>query len=296
MPRVAREKSKTGIYHIILRGVNRQVIFEDEEDASKFLQTLERFKAVSGYEIYAYCLMGNHVHILLKEGKEDLGVAMRRIGASYVYWYNWKYDRVGHLFQDRYRSEVVETEKYLLVVLRYIHQNPLKAGLVKDIQEFKWSSYGEYISAGTLTDVEFILNIFDSNRGKAKVKFEEFHKEQSNISCLDIEDSRIIKDEEVAKIIKEVCQISHCKDIQKLSGSKRDKYYQPSTGGTVLVVVPDFTSLCCFSYSSRLYRLSHRDGSCGRSRFHNQPQSTRGTVLVVVPDFTSLCCFSYSSR
>jgi putative transposase len=223
MPRVAREKSKTGIYHIILRGVNRQVIFEDEEDASKFLQTLERFKAVSGYEIYAYCLMGNHVHILLKEGKEDLGVAMRRIGASYVYWYNWKYDRVGHLFQDRYKSEVVETEKYLLAVLRYIHQNPLKARLVKNIQEFKWSSYGEYTNTGTLTDVDFILNIFDSNRDKAKLKFEEFHKEKSNIRCLDIEDSRLIKDEEAAEIIKEVCQISYCQDMQKLSASDRDK-------------------------------------------------------------------------
>ena len=126
MPRVAREKSKTGIYHIILRAVNRQIIFEEDEDAIKFLETLERYKETSGYEIYAYCLMGNHVHILLKEGKEDLGVTMRRIGASYVYWYNWKYERVGHLFQDRYKSEVVETEKYLLAVLRYIHQNPLK--------------------------------------------------------------------------------------------------------------------------------------------------------------------------
>ena len=114
MPRAARVKSKTGIYHIILRGINRQIIFEDEEDSLKFLQTLSEYKEKSKYEIYAYCLMGNHVHILIKEGKEELGIAMRRIGASYVYWYNWKYERNGHLFQDRYKSEAVEDDKYLL--------------------------------------------------------------------------------------------------------------------------------------------------------------------------------------
>ena len=76
--RTARKKSKSGIYHIILRGINRQTIFEDEEDAAKFLQTLEDYKEKSGYKVYGYCLMGNHIHLLLKEEKEELGVIMRR--------------------------------------------------------------------------------------------------------------------------------------------------------------------------------------------------------------------------
>lgn len=140
-------QSKTGIYHIILRGINRQTIFEDDdEDAIKFLQTLKDYESKSGYEIYAYCLMGNHIHILIKEGQEKLGTAIKRIGVSYVYWYNSKYDRTGHLFQGRYKSEVVENDKYLLTVLRYIHQNPLKAGITKDIEEYKWSSYNEYVN------------------------------------------------------------------------------------------------------------------------------------------------------
>ena len=117
MPRKARVKSKTGIYHMILRGVNRQVIFESKEDGEKFLDTLKECKKKSGYELYGYCLMNNHIHLLIKENQEDLGTIMKRIGASYVYWYNWKYERVGHLFQDRYKSEVVEDEKYLLNVL-----------------------------------------------------------------------------------------------------------------------------------------------------------------------------------
>ena len=91
MPRTPRQKSDSGIYHIMLRGINQQIIFEDDEDYIKFIDTLKSYKAISGYEVFAYCLMSNHVHILLKVGKEDLDVIMKRIAGSYVYWYNWKY-------------------------------------------------------------------------------------------------------------------------------------------------------------------------------------------------------------
>ena len=114
MPRKTRKKSKSGIYHIILRGQNRQIIFEDDEDKEKFLQTIEECKRKSGFELYGYCLMRNHIHLLLHELKDETGIIMRRIGASYVYWYNWKYRRCGHLFQDRYKSETVETDEYFL--------------------------------------------------------------------------------------------------------------------------------------------------------------------------------------
>lgn len=110
MPRQARKKSDSGIYHIMMRGINRQIIFQDEEDYSKFLQTLERYKEKSGYKIYAYCLMGNHIHLLLKVDIEPLGQLMRRLCGSYVYWYNRKYQRIGYLFQDRFKSEVVEND------------------------------------------------------------------------------------------------------------------------------------------------------------------------------------------
>ena len=224
MPRTARVKSKTGIYHVLLRGINRQIIFEDEEDSVKFLQTLSEYKEKSGYELYAYCLMGNHVHILFKEGKEDLSTVMRRIGASYVYWYNWKYERIGHLFQDRYKSEAVEDDKYLLSVLRYIHQNPLKAGLVKDIKEYRWSSYNEYMNKEKIIDINFILDLFDKDRQKAMALFHEFHKKEDNIQYLDINESRRINDSEAKEIIKEICDIAHCTDIQRFHQDERDKY------------------------------------------------------------------------
>ena len=130
MPRQARKKSKSNIYHIILRGINQQIIFEDSEDYTRFIETLDRYKAVSGYNVFAYCLMSNHIHMLIKAEKEEPDLIMKRIECSYVYWYNSKYYRSGHLFQDRFRSEPVETDEYFLTVLRYIHQNPIKAKLV----------------------------------------------------------------------------------------------------------------------------------------------------------------------
>lgn len=126
MPRQARKKSESGIYHIMLRGINKQQIFEDDEDCQKYLQILKECKAVSEFKLFAYCLMGNHIHLLIQLGKEPIDLIFKRIGSRYVYWYNLKYRRTGHLFQDRYKSEPVEADSYFLTVVRYIHQNPPK--------------------------------------------------------------------------------------------------------------------------------------------------------------------------
>ena len=109
MPRQARIKSESGIYHIMLRGINGQQIFEDEEDNQKFIEVLKDFKAVSEYSVFAYCLMGNHAHLLMKVGAEELEKVFKRIGGRYVYWYNNKYRRRGHLFQDRTKANRLNT-------------------------------------------------------------------------------------------------------------------------------------------------------------------------------------------
>ncbi|MDH7526498.1 MAG: transposase, partial [Peptococcaceae bacterium] len=95
---------------------------------------------------------------------ESVSLTMQRICSGFVYWYNWKYDRLGHLFQERYKSEVVEDERYLLTVLRYIHQNPIKAGLTNTLEEYQWSSYQEYIHKPKMIDAEFILELFDAEK------------------------------------------------------------------------------------------------------------------------------------
>jgi REP element-mobilizing transposase RayT len=140
MPRAERKRSKTNIYHILLRGINKQRIFEEEADYLYFLTCLSEVKEISKFTLYAYCLMGNHIHLLIKEGDEPLSNAFKRIGARYVFWFNWKYGRNGHLFQDRFRSEPVESDEYFKTVLSYIYQNPVKAGICKKPKDYKWSS------------------------------------------------------------------------------------------------------------------------------------------------------------
>ena len=140
MPRAKRIQSSTGIYHVMLRGINKQLIFEEPADYSYFIDCLAQVKELSGFKLFAYCLMGNHAHLLIKEGAEPLSQVFRRIGARYAFWFNWKYGRGGHLFQDRFRSEPVETNEQFIMVLAYIYQNPLKAGLCKTLKDYEWCS------------------------------------------------------------------------------------------------------------------------------------------------------------
>ncbi|WP_432663375.1 transposase [Wukongibacter baidiensis] len=224
MARKARKKSKSGIYHIMMRGINRQSIFEEEEDYKRFIETIQKYKEKSGYEVYGYCLMGNHVHILMKIGKEPLEQVMRRIGGSYVYWYNRKYDRIGNLFQDRFKSEPVEDDAYLLTVHRYIHQNPIKAGLVNSLEEYKWSSYYEYVNEGKLVNTDFTLNIFNNDREEAMERFIQYNNESNDDICLDIEKRHRISEAEARTIIKEVCRVKVPFDLQNIDKEIRNVY------------------------------------------------------------------------
>lgn len=215
MPRVARKKSRTGIYHIMIRGINRQNIFQDDEDREKFLQTVARYTEKGDIKIYGYCLMNNHVHILIKD--TNLAVTMRKICASYVYWYNRKYKRCGHLYQDRFKSEVVEDDKYFLTVLRYIHQNPVKAGLVKSISDYKWSSFDEYLNTKKIVDVDFALEIM------SKEQFVEYNNAENQDSCLEYKVTIRIEDNEARQIIKGIAKVKNVNEIKNFEKAQREK-------------------------------------------------------------------------
>jgi REP element-mobilizing transposase RayT len=222
MPRVARQKSVSGIYHIIIRGINKQIIFEDKEDREKYLEIVQHYKQIDGYQIYGYCLMDNHVHLLVREGR-DVSQSMKRIGISYVYWYNKKYNRSGHLFQDRFKSEAVESDEYFLTVLKYIHYNPMKAGLTKNIDQYEWSSYKEYIYRKKIADVDFSLGIFSQKKENAVREFEKYMKENNVLDCLDIEIGKRVMDEEAIKIVMRLAKVSTPFEIQSMEKSKRDE-------------------------------------------------------------------------
>jgi len=224
VPRKARQKSESGIYHLMMRGINRQSIFKDEQDCKKFILTLQQYKDKSGYEIYAYCLMGNHIHLLLKTGQEPIEQMMRRICGCFVYWYNAKYLRIGNLFQDRFKSEPVENDAYFFVVLRYIHMNPVKAGIVMNPEQYQWSSFDEYLNTAKLVDKDFVLTLFNADKEKAIKSFIEYHKAANDDICLDMEDKHRITDEAAREIIKKVCQLPNAPDVQRLDPGERNKY------------------------------------------------------------------------
>ena len=227
MPRIVRQKSRSGIYHIMLRGANRQEIFHEEEDCIRFLDTLDRYKKKCELKVYGWCLMGNHVHLLLGEGKEEISITMKRIGVSYAWFYNWKYKTVGHLFQDRYKSEKVESDEYLMAVIRYIHQNPVKAGMVVRVNEWKWSSclgyYQKQYYPPTLLDSELILGMISQKQEKAVDKFVEYNEIENEDRFLDDTPRTRLTDEEArAEIIKQLngFGIPEVKSIPKI---KRDE-------------------------------------------------------------------------
>ncbi len=208
MARKSRRKSESGIYHIILRGINHQNIFEDDEDKHKLIEALVHYKEICEYQLYAFCLMNNHFHLLLKVGTDPLEQIMRRICGSYVYWYNKKYQRIGNLFQDRFKSEPIEDDKYFFTVLRYIHQNPIKAGITKDMRSYQWSSYIDYIENRGLTDSESVLKMFNEDESKAIKIFIKFTEEKNDDECLEIEEKTIrLTDDELTKIIEEKFKI-----------------------------------------------------------------------------------------
>ena len=232
MPRKARIESGTGIFHVMMRGINHQNIFEDAEDNYQFINTLDRMwkrydddgnPCGTNCSFYAYCLMGNHFHLLIREREEKVGETIKRIASSYVYYYNRKYLRDGHLFKERFKSEPVNDIEYFVTLLRYIHQNPIKAGIVEHVNEYEYSSWSEY--AGT---VEPVFQICETATVLRRVPFEQLKALVNDpladdIYCLDIEGPSRGRpsDDQVWAYIKDETGVTNSSAFQQLdSGTK----------------------------------------------------------------------------
>ncbi len=220
MPRMARRKTQTNIYHVILRGNNKQIIFEDDKDYEEFLDVLMYYKRECGFELYAYCLMNNHVHLCIGKEMDELEIIMKRIEVKYVRWYNTKYDRCGHLFQERFKSEPVEEEKYFLTLIRYIHQNPIKSGLEGELGSYRWSSYQDYMTGDSEhIDLERILSYFgDLN------KFQKYMKCKSEDQCMEYYAKTRVPDEEAIMIVKDITGLDSLNEIVKHTTLRRNKW------------------------------------------------------------------------
>ena len=230
MPRIGREQSGTGIYHVMLRGINRQDIFEEPEDYWTFIKILSAVQdrladdlvtRVITCHIYAYCLMPNHIHVLLCEKSWHLGEVVKSIAASYAFYFNKKYGRIGHLFQDRFKSEPCNDSNYYLTLFRYIHQNPIKAGLVSLAEDYEYSSWGnDYLGKGS----QLVCHTQPALKRYGIAELAEWVNMplEDNIRCIDMNERKIIADETVRQMILKKCGADNISGFQ-LNSRERQK-------------------------------------------------------------------------
>ncbi|MBQ7183145.1 MAG: transposase [Clostridia bacterium] len=218
MPRTARKTADSGIYHVMMRGINRQRIFEDDEDRDRFLEILKKTKEMDGFDLIAWCLMPNHVHLLIHENEVKLETIFRRIGAAYVYWYNGKYVRTGHLFQDRFKSEPVEDDAYFLTVIRYIHWDPVKAGLCEKPETYAYSSLKNYFEKDGLHDSGMVLEMMNEE------EFREWNTQAAEDKCMDITEQprKHLTDSRAWALIQRRSGCKNASEFQNLEREKRD--------------------------------------------------------------------------
>lgn len=170
MSRSARKRSSADLYHVTARGIGRQLIFEDDADRRSFLGRLRAVIDGGSVSCLAWCLMDNHVHLLLEGPLHAVSTAMQKLETGYASRFNARHDRVGHLFQGRFGSEPVESERQLLATIRYIHLNPTKAYGIP-AKEYRWSSYRELLGdADSLANRARVMSLFDD------VDFASFHE------------------------------------------------------------------------------------------------------------------------
>ena len=221
MPRKARKKSSTQIYHVVIRGMDHQTLFEEVKDYIKYLDILAFYKQECVFNLYAYCLMSNHVHIILQTCDIPLDTIFRKINTNYAIWFNMKYQRCGHLQQERFYSEPIEDQAYFLTAIRYIHRNPCKAGLESSPgMSYQWSSIHAYLNSNSdFIDIDFVYKIM------SPLDFLDFNNVNSNDTCLDIDQPRKGIPDDVARDI--IFSISNCRtstEFKNLSLLDRRKY------------------------------------------------------------------------
>ena len=234
MARLPREASQSGVYHVMLRGVNRQDIFENDKDYLKFLYLMQREAFPKDEDggpmppnlvIYAYCLMPNHVHLLVKEQSNGISDPIKSITISYAHYFNVKYDRVGHMFQDRFRSETVNDIEYFTTLIRYIHQNPVASALVSEVKDYQWSSWREFDKR-----LRCYVPVCNTNAVLEKYSFDALEEMVNDplpktLRVLDIDrkNNGSLDDNEVRDFIQLVCHIETISDVQQLPRNRRNE-------------------------------------------------------------------------
>jgi putative transposase len=176
MARKARAEVEGGLYHVITRGNNRRQIFNSPADYEKFLSLLAIQKIKLPFFLYAYCLMSNHVHLLIERQASAVGRIMHRLLTGYAQYYNRRYRRVGHLLQGRHKAILCQSDRYLSELVRYIHLNPVRARIVNKPENYEYSSHRAYLRMEPpgMVDVDPVLRHFGAKKGFASERYRQF--------------------------------------------------------------------------------------------------------------------------
>jgi len=176
MARKPRIHLPGGFYHVILRGNGGQPVFLSDADRYRFYLLLQEGICRFGYRIHAFCLMTNHIHLALQAGNIPLSHGMQNLSFRYTRWINWRESRAGHLFQGRYKAVLVDGDSYLLELVRYIHLNPVRAGMIKNPEDYPWSGHRAYLGKEFLPwlTTDRVLEQFGKTTGKAQAGYSAF--------------------------------------------------------------------------------------------------------------------------
>lgn len=187
MPRTARERSSTDFYHVIGRGINHERIFNQTREKNNFIRLLEKHLKKYGVKVYAYVIMSTHFHLLIHADLQLLSGYLASVLAEFAEYYNFKHDRNGHVFQNRFRSECVEDVRYFWNCMRYVHMNPVNANIVKNPAKYRFSSIKEYETEQIKIIDPDALELY-RKRFTDFEEYLEFHEKSSRQIFLDIPD------------------------------------------------------------------------------------------------------------
>lgn len=187
------------IYHILNRGNNRQVVFVEDEDYRHYLDILQHYKDKFDFHIFAYCLMTNHIHLLLQVSERgSISKIMQAITIAHTRYYHYKYKASGHIWQGRFKSPIISDDEYLLTTMCYIEQNPVRAGMVKDLKDYPWSSFLLNIQSKTNGFVDRDLNpVYNSLSSSPEKRVEAYRQFASTL--LDEDKIQEVRDSLVGK-------------------------------------------------------------------------------------------------
>ena len=231
MARKPRIHYEGALYHVIVRGNNRTYIFRSKDNKEEYKKIVLKYKKRYRFKIYAYCIMDNHAHLLIEVADIPLSKIMQGIQQVFTQYYNRRNRATGHVFEQRYKSFLCNKDTYLLSLIRYIHQNPVRSKLMGALN-YEWSSYQEYIVNSQLVDVNFPLSLFDTRKNKAIKRYLIFMKEtetkvvesmtneeDATKVAKNIEERFEIAKEALIEIIEEVTEIK----IDKIIGNTKSK-------------------------------------------------------------------------